>query len=287
MKLLIYLLVFAALSITSPAGAKEVSVLFIGNSLTYLPGLGTEKDPALPRLMQNIATSIDSNLKLRSSYSTHGGFTLEKHLADGDAVKLMEGNYDKVILQGYSIESLMLPPWWDPQRIGEKFFADSLGKILKKVATKNQNITLYVPWGLNPQNSLLQERHPGLRFPPGTVNVGKKWCGDNKYEYQNKINEGYKRNTQGYTVKFSYVGSVWLELQDAGLVTQDELYIPGDWKHASSLGGFITALVLVRDVLQLDISKNKFVPPGISAERAHKIQVKLSKIIQARSALAL
>lgn len=273
-----FLFLFVLQMISPSTWAKDVSLLFIGNSLTYLPGQGTEEKPAIPVLMQNIASTIDPQLKMISSHSTHGGYTLEKHLANDQAAKLMEGTYDKVILQGYSIDSLLLPPWWDTQRVGERFFAESLKKVLKKLSRKNKNITLYVPWVLHAQNSLLQERHPGLRFPPGFANEGKKWCGENKYEFQDMLNAGYKKNTQGYPVLFSQVGSAWIELQDAGLVTADELYIPGDWKHASPLGGFIAALVLVRDVLQLDISKNTFVPSGISPERAKKIQAKLAHI---------
>src|SRR3712207_973964 len=106
----------------APAEAREISSLFIGNSYTYLPGQGTPEDPALPRLIRLIAESVEPSLRIDHSFHTPGGYSLTKHLSDPRSVALMKKSYDKVLVQGYSIEALDLPPWWDSFEIGEKYF---------------------------------------------------------------------------------------------------------------------------------------------------------------------
>jgi hypothetical protein len=271
------ILILLLLGFVTNAQAKDLSVLFIGNSYTYLEGQGQPSDPALPKIIQQIAESVDPSLRIAYAFNTPGGWSFEKHFNDPLSAKLMAAHYDEVILQGQSIESLELTPWWQENgNPGVKSFEVFLPKTLDLVFKSNSNVTLYVNWGWNPRNPLLQDSQPGLYFPVGTPRAGTKWCGRDKFEYQKMIDDSYALHSQGYPVVLSHVGDAWLSLQTAGLVTEDELYLNGDWSHPSVLGGFVTGLTLARDALHLDILKNKYVPAGVESSRAVSIQEFLS-----------
>ncbi|MBO9668530.1 MAG: hypothetical protein J7501_17160 [Bdellovibrio sp.] len=99
MKILKITFALSILLTVSFANAKDISVLFIGNSYVYLPGQGTPEDPALPKLIGKLVESIDSNLHLKYAFNTPGGYTYEKHLNDPKSQSLLQASYDNVILQ--------------------------------------------------------------------------------------------------------------------------------------------------------------------------------------------
>ena len=258
---------------SAAAQAKDISVLFIGNSYTYLPGLGNSSAPGLPKMITQIVESIDPSTHLTYAFSTPGGYSFKEHLNDPRSVKVMSAHYDEVILQGQSIESLELTPWWENNgNPGVKSFKVFLPKLLDLVFERNLNVTLYVNWGWNQKHPFLKEGHVGLRFPPESHKAGQKWCGRDKFEYQNMIDDSYASISNSYPVKLAKVGDAWLFLQMQGLVTEDELYLSGDWSHPSVLGSFVAALVLVKTVFHLDVVKNRFLPVGIDPERARIIE---------------
>ena len=210
------------ISTSAEAKAKDLSILFIGNSYTYLEGLSTETDPLLPKIFKQIAESIDPTLHITYSFHTPGGYSFEKHFNDPVSSKLMSGHYDEVILQGQSIESLALTPGWENGgNLGVKSFSAYLPKVLDLVFQNNSNVTLYVNWGWNPKKSLLQEMHPGLYFPADSARAGQKWCGKDKFEYQAIIDQSYDLHSQNYPVTLANFGDEWLKLQIAGIFNDD------------------------------------------------------------------
>ncbi len=278
LRMLVYILSFLTVGFLYPIeiNARDLSILFIGNSYTYYPGI--EKDPGLPKYVQQIAESVDSDLHLKISFHTPGGYSFERHFRDVESMKLMGEAYDRVVLQGQSIESLELTPWFKQQGFPDvDSFSVYLPKVLDFVFQKNSHVTLFINWGWNPRHSYLQDEHPGLRFPEGTPKAGQKWCGNNKFDYQRKMDESYLEHLKGYPVHAALVGRAWLELQLEGLVTQDELYVSGDWSHPSELGSLVTALVLAKEVLGLDIATNAFIPPSVDKQKAKAIALHLSK----------
>lgn len=251
---------------------KEVTFLFIGNSYTYLPGIGSPEDPGLPKMIKAIAESIDKKEQIKFWWSTPGGWTVEKHYSDADNVWLMSHHYDHVVLQGSSLDSLELTPWHEEHgQSGVKSFAVYLPKTLDLVFQNNTDVNLYVTWGYGSKNGLLAEGHPGLYFPPGTPRAGQKWCGKDKFEYQSLIDDSYALHSMGYPVSLIHVGDAWVAAQTARLIQPDDLYI-SDGSHASARGAFISALVMTRDILHLDITKNKFFPVGVDTKWAKKIE---------------
>ncbi|WP_413578305.1 hypothetical protein ACLVWU_07160 [Bdellovibrio sp. HCB290] len=270
---LVFILVIAQMS---PAWSREISVLFLGNSYTHLPGYGTMEDPALPRMIREIAKSIDPELTINYDFNVPGGYSFERHYYNEQSKTLMLKPYDHVILQGHSIESLELTPWWEATgNLGVKSFSKYLPKILDIVFQNNSDVTMYVNWAWGLQHSMLADDHPGVRFPEDSEKADQTWFGGDKHEFQNQIDQSYKFHTQNHPVKLSLVGRAWLELQEKGIVAPEELYRE-DWSHATLIGGYISALVLIKDALGLDISKNTFVPSGMSPEKARQIQEALA-----------
>ena len=274
-KILIRLLIFSTLFAVS-AEAKELSVLFIGNSYTYTPG--TPQDPGLPKYFRAIAKSIDPDLSLNYYFNTPGGWSFEKHFKDSTSTRLLKRHYDHVILQGHSLESLELPSWFARNQYPDvNRFLVYLPKILDLAFQNNSSVFLFVTWIRNAKDAFLQEGHPGLRFERGRSQAGQKWCGKDAFEYQEMIDQSYRKHSQNYPVNLAMVGDAWLSLQNQKVVTEDELYVAGDWSHPSELGAFVSALVLVKNVLHLDIAQNKFVPASIDFEKARKIMLALEQ----------
>ncbi|WP_413577987.1 hypothetical protein ACLVWU_05660 [Bdellovibrio sp. HCB290] len=277
MKNIKLIILFLAILSGAVAQAKDLSILFIGNSYIYLPSQGTPEDPALPKIIGQVIQSIDSKLNLKYAYNTPGGYTYEKHLNDPKTQNLLQNSYDSVILQGQSIESLELPPEWHKFGIGVQNFSVNLPKVIDLALVKNSNVTVFVNWGWNFKNSNLQPGAEGLLFPPGSAKAGQRWCGADKFELQQMIDASYQKHATGKKVTLSMVGNTWLTLQKKGLVGEDDLYLKDDWSHPSVLGSYVEALVLTRDALKLDISKATFVPAGVDQKLAKSIRELLTK----------
>lgn len=160
--------------------------------------------------------------------------------------------------------------------IGVQSFSVYLPKLVEIALKNNESLTLFVNWGWNFKNDFLQPGAEGLTFPPGSPRAGEAWCGHDKFEFQNMINDSYRKIASSFPTQLSFVGSSWLDLQNAGLVNEDELYIPDDWSHPSVLGGYVTALVLVRDVLKMDISRSNYAPESINSKFAKAIRIFLA-----------
>jgi len=79
------------------AHGQTKRVLFLGNSATYVNDL--------PKMIDEIANSMGESLYIESN--TLGGYTLKDHSADSTSLnKIMQGNWDFVVLQGSLLPSL-------------------------------------------------------------------------------------------------------------------------------------------------------------------------------------
>ncbi|RYZ73864.1 MAG: hypothetical protein EOP05_09695, partial [Proteobacteria bacterium] len=213
------LLAAAVLVFSMNAEAKDVSMLFIGNSHTYIPAMGTSEDPAVPKMIAALAKSIDPNLNVTFANSTPGGYRLEQHYNNATSVELLKKRYDKVVIQANSIEPLDLPPYFlTTDDVGVTSFSVFLPKLLDLAFQQNTDVTLYVTWGWNAKHTYFEASHPGLYFPSDSPKAGQRWCGVDKYDYQNMLNESWALHSQGYNTKLALVGNAWLQLQDAGVV---------------------------------------------------------------------
>jgi hypothetical protein len=94
----IFLALLATIILTTAGRAQdrkdEISVLFIGNSLTYYN--------ELPKMVAALATA-DKQRPPHFERETPGGCTFEKHWKDGKALaKIQSRKWDYVVLQGHS-----------------------------------------------------------------------------------------------------------------------------------------------------------------------------------------
>ena len=120
-------------------------VLFLGNSSTYVN--------ILPQIISDIASAMGDTLIY--DFNTPGGYTLEEHSTDSSSLnKIMQGNWDFVVLQGsqrlsYPIEQVEVEvlPYahyldsvinvYNP--CGETMFFMTWGK-------KNGDVSTCAPW---------------------------------------------------------------------------------------------------------------------------------------------
>ena len=81
---------------SSIVSAKELNVLFIGNSYTYVNDV--------PKMVQNLAHAAGHTLTY--DQHTEGGWTLDKHWhSDITLNKIRQGGWDIVVIQGHSQET--------------------------------------------------------------------------------------------------------------------------------------------------------------------------------------
>lgn len=116
------------------ADAKQLRVLFIGNSYTYVNDL--------PNLINNLAVSTGDQLIYQSN--TIGGYTLQQHSANATTLALIaQGNWDFVVLQ----EQSQLPSFPDAQVETDVYpYARKLDSLVK-VSNPCAKTVFYMTWG--------------------------------------------------------------------------------------------------------------------------------------------
>ncbi len=162
---------FSLLLLASPAARAQSSaanaplrVLFIGNSYIYVNDL--------PLVIADLAKAAHEPRRLEAEVVVPGGYTLEHHLAQGDAMKaIARGGWDVVVLQEQSTR-----PITDPDKMWRdvKPFADAA----KKAGAK---IVLYETWAREAtpqtQDSLSHVYHRAAASIGASVaHVGDAWA---------------------------------------------------------------------------------------------------------------
>lgn len=122
------LLVFAALGGGRAAEPQPLHILFIGNSYTY----GND----LPAMLAELATA-GKQQPLELGRELKGGYTLEKHWKDGNAVKkIAEKKWDIVVLQEHSLRPITDRP----------LMAEYAGKFDAEIKKQGAKTMLYLTW---------------------------------------------------------------------------------------------------------------------------------------------
>lgn len=239
-----------ALLLTTLVYAEPVKVLFVGNSFTYSPG--DETSPSLLENFKSIAESLNSEVEV--DYVVKGGQTLKKHFKDGHVAKKLSANkYDYVILQSQSIEAMELPKCFQNNNgpVGRPEFLEFANKLLNLIENNGATPVLFANWTYTKNHPFLQDDFLCLKFEIDEPNAGKKWFGDNLFDYQNRLNEGFAQAAANYpnTIQ-SMIGNNWQKLE-----IPDSVLYEADGYHPTKQGSFFTAMVLARDVLNLDLNQ--------------------------------
>ncbi len=121
-------------SCSSEAAGKQVKVLFIGNSYTYVNNL--------PVLIADMATASGDQLVF--STSAPGGHTLEQHASNPATLSLIaQGGWDYVVLQ----EQSQRPAFPDAQVVADVYpYARKLDSLVKAADSCTKTV-FYMTWG--------------------------------------------------------------------------------------------------------------------------------------------
>ncbi|MFM6930228.1 MAG: hypothetical protein ACKOX6_17290 [Bdellovibrio sp.] len=260
--LLVVLFVFGV-----SAQAKTLKFLFVGNSLTYSPG--DSSNPELPRQFSLIAENL--GLDVSVDFIVKGGQTLRKHFETGQvAEKLRDNKYDYVVIQGYSIEALFLPVCFYNMGgpLGRPDFLKYTSELTQMIKDNGAIPVLFGTWTYQAMHPWLQEGFLCLRFSENESNAGEKWYGNDLYDFQRMLDEGYRQaGDANPDLKVKYLGKKWQQMMDdpKGVITDTKLYLP-DHIHPAIHGTFFNALFFVHDLLEADLSSLKYKPTTLTSE---------------------
>lgn len=243
------------LILSSFAIVQPIKILFVGNSFTYEPGGAL--NPALPENFKNIALALKTDVQV--DFVVKGGQTIKRHFNEGDvAKKLLTNKYDYVIVQAQSIEALELPKCFSDNGgpVGRSEFLEYSKKIIALIEANGAKPVIFAHWTYQKDHSWLKSDFPCLKFASNETNAGKNWFGADLVEYQKMLNEGFALAaiTSPNTIQ-SMVGSKWQNLMnDKKGIVPDAILYQDDNLHPTVQGSFFSAMVLAKDVLNLNMN---------------------------------
>lgn len=201
------MLLFFTLLFTQSVGAQDsISVLFIGNSYTYVNDL--------PTLFSQLSGSLGKTTTIQSQ--TQGGATFGTHAGNSATyVKIHEQPWDYVVLQGQSQEPSFPDDQVDQQSIPPAMqIADSVYSA--KFCTE---LMLFMTWGRQ--------------------NGDPQWQPISTYEgMQQRLRDGYMRIADSCEASVSPVGMAWKYVRDNH--PEINLY-NADESHPSLEGSYLAA----------------------------------------------
>ncbi|MCX5784397.1 MAG: SGNH/GDSL hydrolase family protein [Elusimicrobia bacterium] len=211
--LIIYAFLFISLSFVScgkaPGFAKEIKVLFIGNSLTFVNDL--------PGLTAGLARS--RNFKMEYESYAPGGYTLSQHAGDPRLLeKINKGGWDFVVLQEQS--EMPAYPWAQTEVLP---YAQTLSRLIRNANPRAQ-IAFYMTMAR--KNG---EQRDIRNFPEIGTYEGM----------QRKLNDSYDqmaRENQGLAVP---VGPAWENVRSQN----PSLNLYADDVHPNLTGTYLAACV--------------------------------------------
>lgn len=222
------------------AGAKNLKVLFIGNSYTDVNNL--------PEIVKQIAVSMNDTLVY--SKSTPGGYTFNQHVTNAATLGLIaQGGWDYVVLQEQSQH-----PALQMNEVEEEVypFAKKLDSLIH-AASPCAKTVFYMTWG---------RKNGDAQFCPN-------WPPVCTYEGMDSLLQlRYTAMAQMNNAWISPVAKIWRYLRNnnAGI----ELY-SGDGSHPSTAGSYAAALSFYSVMYGKDATPSAYTF-GLSAADANDIK---------------
>jgi hypothetical protein len=221
----------------SPAAARMSSdrpmrVLLIGNSYTQAN--------LMPHLLRRISESVPNSTPLHVEAVVHGGFTLRKHLEQGDAAtRIRRGHYRQVVLQGHSLSALN-----DPFELDQ-----SIHLFKRMIDRTGARTVLYATW----------PRHPQAHFYRTSVAV-RSFA-----DMALRVDGAYSRLAGRLDARLAPVGRAFARALVAAPTLA--LYRP-DGSHPSEIGSFLAACVLYGTLTGEDPRNTTYRPWNVSEREA-------------------
>ncbi len=231
---------FLSSSLFSQNVSKKLSVLFLGNSYTYVNNL--------PQLLHDLALANNDTLLFDSN--TPGGYTLQNHSVDAASIaKINSQKWDHVILQAQSQE-----PSIDPSTVTAQTtpYAIQLHNLVKN----NDSCTItafYETWG----------RKYGDGMNCGTYTPVCTYAG-----MQDRLKQSYKLfadSTKGIMVPAGEAFRLSRQLDSTIDLYQSDL------SHPSLEGSYLTACVFYETLFHKSIVGNSYLA-GLSSNVAGFLQ---------------
>lgn len=241
-----FLFVLALLAATTNsliAQQEETSVLFIGNSFTFMNNM--------PFIFKDIA--IAEGKKIHVDTVVKGGKDLNYHANNPETYKVIKSRkWDYVVIQGHSNEFAQPESKIDQNSIPyAKQIADSV-----RANSSCTQLVVYMTWGYKNGNS--------------------KWAPIASYDsMQYRIKMQYLRLADILDARVSPVGEVWKTIRKnySGL----NLYAP-DNQHPSILGSYISACTFYATIFGASPVANKSIVPIDPATR-QIIEMNVAQIV--------
>ena len=201
------------------AAASTVSVLFVGNSLTYTNDL--------PTVFKKFAAESALHVEVDVQSSTPGGATLYDHWKRGEAAaRLRERRPNFVILQGQSVEPLLSPQSFSYYAALFKTEADRL----------NTKTILFSTWAR----------------PAGDAYYNDRTSGGSPGGMQTRLNSAYGSLAQNTGATLAPIGLAWEHAQQVA----PEIKLLDGTQHPSAAGTYLAAAVLFRVVFNSSASSS-------------------------------
>lgn len=226
---------------------KKASVLFLGNSYTYVNDL--------PMLIYNVTLANGDTMAYDAN--TIGGYTFKNHFNDAVSIaKIKSRAWDYVILQAQSQE----PSFPDQQVISETLpYAMKLDSVVRDNSNCS-SVVFYETWGRkNGDQSNCQF------FPPLCTYLGM----------QNRLRKWYKKFADTTLRIMAPVGEAFRSSIAASPTL--ELYSP-DQSHPSLEGSYLAACVFYETLFQKSVLSNTY-NPGLSVNTLTFLQQTAHNIV--------
>ena len=246
-----FLLIFIIFSTSICLGNNKSSkILLIGNSYLFYPG-----NPVRPTLkveLEKISDQHNKTQKFEITAFTKPGFTLKQHYIQPRLMNLLNQDWDYIILQGQSLESLGLP---ERKGLSHNDFINYGKKLIEKIPTKTR-ILLFAHW----------IRSDRAKF---------KWNGT-KQSYQERINYGYQKLVTQSNTEVLRVGDKWLKLLNSpnSPFSSDDLYNK-DGSHPTYLGTYINAAIIFNKISGLSALNSNHQFKELSAIKKNYLKTNL------------
>jgi hypothetical protein len=202
-------LAFALLSAARIAAGSSVSVLFVGNSLTYTNDL--------PGMFKKLAAESSLHVDVEVTLIAPGGAFLYDHWKHGQALALLREKHPKfLVLQGQSTEALSAPQSFSQSAQLFKAEADRIGA----------TTILFATWAR----------------PAGDPYYKEPTSGGSPAVMQARLDAAYADVAKSTGATLAPVGAAWERAQQATA----EIQLLDGTQHPSPAGTYLAAAVLFR-----------------------------------------
>ncbi len=222
-----------------------LNILFLGNSYTY----GNQ----LPQLVQTISEAEGTLPQLKTEMMAAGGLQLKDHLARPAHMQALEsGNFNVVVLQGQSVEPLLVS--------GE--FQTAARTISDRATAAGVAVRFFETWARREGHLVYQEA----------------WSGGDPKTMQAGLRAAYSQAAQAGGGEMIPVGDAF----ELSLQKHPELIIHApDGSHPSILGSYLAACVFYGFFTRQAIKDFTVLPEHLDRAEAEKLAAVANEIIQA------